>query len=315
MAKTVERVGWVYLLVNLLNGKEYVGQTVRGILNRFKDHVYAAFGKKCSTPLYRAMRRDGLENFAVYELWRGSESKLNAAEKRLIRQRKTFIDFGFGYNLTTGGGGFKMSAATRRAISRRQRKLFKLPEKLEWLSWMSKSSWALPGAKARRKRGPNVEALRVANVIAAIRTPRSRKRQSKSQKASYAADNTRVTRLSKSLKKFNAKHPEVRKKVGKQLRGTHPHSKNGKRALSEAAAAQWASEEGRAKKLASMVGKRRSAEGRANMSASATLAWKKHRKSLTAARRAQWTPERCEHMRQVKLGKVAPKNRRIKEAT
>jgi group I intron endonuclease len=281
-----ERVGYIYTLINLLNGKEYVGQTVRGTLNRLKQHVYEAFGKKTNTPLYRAMRRDGMANFKVAELWRGPESKLNAAEKRFIRQRKTFINLGFGYNLTTGGGQFKMSLATRKKISRLRKKFFKDPVNLKQLSEIQLADWALPGAKERRKRTPVVEKMRRDNVAAALNRSRSRLRQSKAQLKSYASDGSRAKRLSDSLKAFNKAHPEARKEVGKLLRGTHPHSKNVKRILSECAAAQWASEEGRARKL---EGLRRGAQRR----------WASYHNKAAASIRA---------------GKV-DKKRRIKEAT
>jgi hypothetical protein len=64
------------------------------------------------------MRRDTLSNFKVVELWQGPESKLNAAERRFIRQRKTFIDTGWGYNLTTGGGRYKLSNRVKRKLAR-----------------------------------------------------------------------------------------------------------------------------------------------------------------------------------------------------
>lgn len=112
----VERRGWIYVITNLINGKEYVGQTVCGILVRWAGHVSDAFKKNSQKPLYRALRGYGLKNFKVTELWHGPESQLNVAEKRFVRQRKTFIDWGMGYNLTTGGDHYKMSKATIRKI-------------------------------------------------------------------------------------------------------------------------------------------------------------------------------------------------------
>jgi hypothetical protein len=62
------------------------------------------------------VRETGKLNFTGEVVWRGSESKLNAAEKRTVRQRKTFIDWGWGYNLTTGGDHFKLSKRSIRKI-------------------------------------------------------------------------------------------------------------------------------------------------------------------------------------------------------
>lgn len=126
MNKETERQGWVYVLHNLANDCEYVGQTVRGVDIRWAEHIKAAFRDNVQKPLYRAMRKSKREygklNFTVGVVWTGIESRLNAAEIRTIRQRKTFIDTGWGYNLTTGGGQFKMS---KRSI-RKLRKALKL---------------------------------------------------------------------------------------------------------------------------------------------------------------------------------------------
>lgn len=55
--------GYVYLITNLINGKQYVGQTVRTIKKRFSIHCSA---KK--PVISRAIRKHGRENFIVQEL-------------------------------------------------------------------------------------------------------------------------------------------------------------------------------------------------------------------------------------------------------
>jgi group I intron endonuclease len=328
-----ERVGYIYTLINLLNGKEYVGQTVRGTLNRLKQHVYEAFGKKTNTPLYRAMRRDGMANFKVAELWRGPESKLNAAEKRFIRQRKTFINLGFGYNLTTGGGQFKMSLATRKKISRLRKKFFKDPVNLKQLSKIQLADWALPGAKERRKRTPAVEKIRRDNMVAALSKPRVKRRLSKSGKAAWAVEG-RKERASATMKAVHAARPEIRKEVGKLLRGIK-HTDAHNRLTAKAALAQWASEEGRAKLL---EGLRRGAQRRwardserKRQAELTTRAWAENRDAYMRTRHV-WTKEEKAAMSDLKsrqcstesyrnkaaasirAGK-ADKKRRVKEAT
>ena len=119
----VERVGYIYEIRCIVHGKGYVGQTIKDPKVRWAQHIYAAFVKKDRRPLYCAMRKYGLRNFTAEVVWTGPESKLNAAEKRLVRQRKTFIDTGWGYNLTTGGAHFKHSKATCRKLSRIAREI------------------------------------------------------------------------------------------------------------------------------------------------------------------------------------------------
>ena len=130
--KKQERWGWVYVLTNLINGKEYVGQTVRGVLIRCDEHIKAALDKNNQKPLYRAIRKaykkDGsLKNFTAEAIWYGPESKLNAAEIRFIRQRKTFIDWGAGYNLTTGGKQCRLSKQSILKLRRSLKRLYKNP--------------------------------------------------------------------------------------------------------------------------------------------------------------------------------------------
>ena len=322
-----ERWGWIYVITNLINGKEYVGQTVCGILVRWAGHISDAFNKNSQKPLYRALRRYGLKNFKVTELWYGPESQLNAAEKRFVRQRKTFIDFGLGYNLTTGGDHYKMSKATikkiRKAakaqwadevkrdraheaivvachkdswkknkqaglktalakaethvnISKSAKRRANTPEYREWLSEMQKADWAKANAKERRKRTPEAEQRRQTAATATLRSSNVRKRISKIQKKSYATDPGRRARLSASLKAFNIAHPEVRKAVGVLNKGRKV-SKSTIAKLRMTTKASWVSEIGRAKKLAGMLGKKRSSQGRLNMSLAALHRTKRER--------------------------------------
>ena len=116
----IERFGLIYVLHCLVNDKEYVGQTIKLLVQRLAGHIGDA-RKGDRRPLYRAIRKYGLENFTVEVIWRGVESELNAAEKRFIRCRKTFIDDGWGYNLTTGGAQYRLSAYSRRKLARSAR--------------------------------------------------------------------------------------------------------------------------------------------------------------------------------------------------
>ena len=62
-------MGYIYCITNMLNGKQYVGKTVGSINERFKQHC-AEYKKERSKdrPLYRAMRKYGIENFIVEQL-------------------------------------------------------------------------------------------------------------------------------------------------------------------------------------------------------------------------------------------------------
>ena len=115
-----ERIGRIYVIHNLVNDKEYVGQTVRKPEIRWAGHIKDA-ERGDRRPLYCAIRKYGLSNFSAEVIWVGPESKLNAAEKRYVRRRRSFIDTGWGYNLTTGGGHYKLSVQTRKKIAKATR--------------------------------------------------------------------------------------------------------------------------------------------------------------------------------------------------
>lgn len=100
--------GYIYCVTNSVNQKQYVGQTMRTIAERWKQHCYAAISGENSSILYRAMRLHGVENFNVVELCKlsaDSEDKLrdmlNDHESYYIAELGTYMPDG--YNMTTGG--------------------------------------------------------------------------------------------------------------------------------------------------------------------------------------------------------------------
>jgi group I intron endonuclease len=191
-----ERFGRVYVLRNVVNSKEYVGQTIRCPHTlRWNQHIYAAFVELSNLPLYRAMRKYGLGNFTAEVVWFGPESKLNAAERRFVRQRKTFIDTGWGYNLTTGGGQCRVSAQTRKKLSLVQR--------------------------ARAERGPWMsDEARARISLIHLGTKASRSTCRKIAKAGKGRKQTTATKLKRaeSLRAFYIENPEERKKVGERCK-------------------------------------------------------------------------------------------------
>jgi group I intron endonuclease len=59
---SIKLVAGIYLIVNLVNGKMYVGSAMTGRMQvRFHRHLFAGSGSK---PLWNAIQKHGLENFA-----------------------------------------------------------------------------------------------------------------------------------------------------------------------------------------------------------------------------------------------------------
>lgn len=95
--------GKVYLIMNKINGKGYVGKTKRVLSQRLKEHVQHAKLDHIEMPLYAAIRKYGIDAFEIKILQECSTPEdLNVAEKEWIKNLGTFEH---GYNATLGGDG------------------------------------------------------------------------------------------------------------------------------------------------------------------------------------------------------------------
>lgn len=93
----------IYKITNLINGKSYIGQSVN-IQKRFNAHKSVAFNhndKNYNYPLYKAIRKYGIDNFSFDILEECDISELNNKEIYYISKYKTYGKFG--YNQDTGG--------------------------------------------------------------------------------------------------------------------------------------------------------------------------------------------------------------------
>lgn len=96
---------YVYKITNKVNGMLYIGITTCSLEKRWREHKCAA-NSGLDTPLYRAIRKHGLEVFSMQLLYEGVDRKeIEAVEKGLIAQYGTYIRSNKGYNLTLGGEG------------------------------------------------------------------------------------------------------------------------------------------------------------------------------------------------------------------
>ena len=91
----------IYLITNQINQKKYIGQS-RNIENRWKDHRKSVNNSRMyHYPLYRAIRKYGIENFSFQVIEQCKIEDLNKREQYYIKKFNTIVPNG--YNQTLGG--------------------------------------------------------------------------------------------------------------------------------------------------------------------------------------------------------------------
>lgn len=93
----------IYMVVNLINNKKYIGQS-KNIKKRFQSHHLVDYKNpnNCNynTKFYQAIRKYGIENFQVEILQLCNEEDMDNLEIYYIKKFDTFKN---GYNSTEGG--------------------------------------------------------------------------------------------------------------------------------------------------------------------------------------------------------------------
>ena len=106
--------GIIYALASP-SGKLYIGQTTCTLRERVANHGKQARAAGADTKISRAIRKYGIENFAVAVIAEcKTQTELDRAEQLHIRKSDSIAS---GYNLQAGGANGKHSPETRKKIS------------------------------------------------------------------------------------------------------------------------------------------------------------------------------------------------------
>lgn len=119
--------GVIYKITNLINGKQYIGQTSKyRISDRWSQHKHSArYGKK--NYLYNAMRKYGEDNFEFKVIIHNIPvDKLNFYEQLWINKLNTKSPNG--YNLTDGGEGTRGMIPWNKGIPRSEETINKIKQ-------------------------------------------------------------------------------------------------------------------------------------------------------------------------------------------
>lgn len=150
----------IYRIVNNINGKCYIGQSI-DIERRFRDHRNRSFTTKYETPVYKAFQKYGVDNFSFEIVEECPAEKLDEREMFYIAKYKS-AEKKYGYNFTFGGKGYhgtnyteqrdlwsqhiaegktgkKIGPPSKEALARRSAALKGIPRTEQWLKRMSES--------------------------------------------------------------------------------------------------------------------------------------------------------------------------------
>ena len=94
----------IYLITNLINGKQYVGQTIKGYLKRWQGHCHYANriknDRQSPQLIDKVIDKYGIENFKIELLETVPINQKDEKEQFYIQKYDTYNN---GYNLTVGG--------------------------------------------------------------------------------------------------------------------------------------------------------------------------------------------------------------------
>jgi group I intron endonuclease len=117
-------MGYIYMHVNKITGKKYVGQTVQELERRFResDQVYRSY-KSC-TAFFNALVEYGWSNFITYIL-EGDvpDDKLNEREEYHINLNKTYAPHGYNLKIVSEGRQ-RQSNETKEKISKKVKEAY-----------------------------------------------------------------------------------------------------------------------------------------------------------------------------------------------
>lgn len=107
--ETKKYEGFIYLITNSVNGKVYIGQTIKTISERMFEHIWDSYNKPDDgMALHRAILKYGKDNFEIKEICCLSSSDkyelrslLDSEEVRYIKEFGSMVPNG--YNITPGG--------------------------------------------------------------------------------------------------------------------------------------------------------------------------------------------------------------------
>ena len=210
----------IYLITNRLNGKQYVGQTMKTLKERMAGHL-------CGDQyIDNALKKYGIENFTVEILDECSTvDELN--EREIVRIAEFDTLHPNGYNLTTGGDNASPTDKVRKKISDTLKEYYEQhPEVLQRISEQQKKRFEDP--EERQKAAERTRQLFKNPEIAAKHAESQRRRFEREEERQKVSESlTGKVRPPEVCAKISAtmtelcSDPEERKRKSERAKASH----------------------------------------------------------------------------------------------
>ena len=243
-----EIYGTIYLYVNIINFKKYIGQTTLKKFNGFrcyfkKRSLELTYGYNYHSHFIKSLQKYGIENFkGIIIDYVDFENK----EKWILKQELTFkeglwihffnsLNRNFGYNLMIPGIGGQHSDETKERMSKIIEERWKNPEYQEKMAKATKKRFEDPNERKKISDGikkaynDNPKLRKRSSEISKKRyeDPIKRKEMSIAVKKTY--ENIKIRKkVGNAVKKAYIKNPELRKKQSESHKGIVPWNKGKK---------------------------------------------------------------------------------------
>lgn len=113
-------MGIIYRITNLKNGKVYIGQTVRPLARRWKQHRQEAAKEVPAMLISKAIAKYGVLNFTIEPLCEVPATELDSVEIAEIEKHRS-TQTNYGYNISPGGKNPKyFNAPEKNRLDRRK---------------------------------------------------------------------------------------------------------------------------------------------------------------------------------------------------
>lgn len=195
----------IYSIVNLINGKQYIGQTRNGLATRILQHQGDLYKRRDNRHLVNAFHKYGADNFACYILEYAPNDItfeelikwLNDTETKWIRYFRNILGDRMVYNQNDGGDGINPTKEYRENLSCSLKKAYENPALREQARRITTKRYKTP--EERKKTSISLKK--------AYENPELRKQNSDAQKKRFE-DPKEHEKMSIAMKNAYEEHPE-----------------------------------------------------------------------------------------------------------